>query len=519
MMNTLRAKLLAGLVVTGGAYYITPPRILAKIGIEKAFTVEDFTVTDLEGKSVTLSDCIGRPVLVYIWQTSCPASIQSVPMVETLYQKYKYTQLCFLPVSTDHAGAQKDDARQVIKAFADQHQLRYPVYKGWGYLPIELYASEIPFVYLIDRKGVLRRQYVMLPDHRGKLETDISAMLYDGSPESKISMTDPVSPELLSEYDEEINQDAGVKQLLDLEQFDRLDAMADDLRATKARFKWGKWKLRRFYDALIFVQEDLSMEQKLQLYEKWSTARPGSITARVAAGYLLVNSAENARGTGYAKDVSDENMKLYEERLAKARVVLEEAEKLPAKCPTLYNVMLRVAHGQGWGRQEYEDLFKKAVALEPLYTDFYESKAYYLLPQWYGSAGEWEKFAEESAEATKDSEGMGLYRRILVDISPVYGENGVNLFKETKASWPKMRQGFIDVDKKYPDSLILLNSFAWYACIAGDKETAKAVFSRIGDRYAPVLWKNKIQYSRWRSWANETKDASILNKFEKFFSP
>jgi hypothetical protein len=245
---------------------------------------------------------------------------------------------------------------------------------------------------------------------------------------------------------------------------------------------------------------------------------PASVTARVAAADILVSAAWKARGTGYASEVSEENFRLFKERHAAARKILEETEKLPESCPVFYDVLLHLARGQGWEREEYERLFAKAVDLDPLYTDFYVEKAYYLLPQWYGRPGEWEKFAETSAEAVKDPAGMELYARIIWNMSRVYGTKGEDLFKKTDVSWPKMRQGFIEADKRYPGSLITLNGFAWFACLAGDKETAKGLFARLGDGYDPSVWGNPVLYHRWRDWANGTESGGILKKLSKMLS-
>ena len=63
--------------------------------------------------------------------------------------------------------------------------------------------------------------------------------------------------------------------------------------------------------------------------------------------------------------------------------------------------MHTVALGQGWRRNEYDALYKKAVEGEATYYEFYFRKAYYLLPRWYGKPGEWERFAEEAAKEAK----------------------------------------------------------------------------------------------------------------------
>ncbi len=58
---------------------------------------------------------------------------------------------------------------------------------------------------------------------------------------------------------------------------------------------------------------------------------PDSITARVALAGSWVGYAADARGDGYADTVSQENWKLFKERVANAHNELIEAKKLEQK--------------------------------------------------------------------------------------------------------------------------------------------------------------------------------------------
>ena len=64
----------------------------------------------------------------------------------------------------------------------------------------------------------------------------------------------------------------------------------------------------------------------------------------------------------------------------------------------------------------------------------------------------------------------------------------------------------MDLNNKSPGSFIILNTFAWHACQAGDKATAKAVFTLIEDKYNPLLWKNRMIYAKWRKWAESSSE-------------
>ncbi len=134
--------------------------------------------------------------------------------------------------------------------------------------------------------------------------------------------------------------------------YPQLEKTADDLRKTKARFPEGVWKLPSFYDGLDPQAHGANPPDWKGWFAKldaWKAAFPDSPTQPVARAEALVNYGWEARGSGYANTVTSEGWKLLAERLAQARGVLEEAEKLPVRDPHWYCIMQAVAIGRGAG--------------------------------------------------------------------------------------------------------------------------------------------------------------------------
>ncbi|MCL2238758.1 MAG: TlpA family protein disulfide reductase [Defluviitaleaceae bacterium] len=50
-------------------------------------TAYDFTVHDVDGNEVRLSDFFGRPIVLNFWTTWCPSCVQSSPYFEQLYRE------------------------------------------------------------------------------------------------------------------------------------------------------------------------------------------------------------------------------------------------------------------------------------------------------------------------------------------------------------------------------------------------------------------------------------------------
>jgi hypothetical protein len=180
---------------------------------------------------------------------------------------------------------------------------------------------------------------------------------------------------------------ASTGQMLQREQFEKLDCLADQVRSTKERFSGGHWKLHELYrgvsdpvqyPATHATQEDWN--QLFRLLEQWQTKQPKSITPRVALAQAYIGYAFDARGNGLSDSVSDSGWKLFEQRIAKARLTLEKAAALPVTCPEWYVAMLLVAQNQSWEISETRALYDEAERREPGY--YYDARVFatYLLP-------------------------------------------------------------------------------------------------------------------------------------------
>ncbi len=276
---------------------------------------------------------------------------------------------------------------------------------------------------------------------------------------------------------------------LEDKRFADLEAMAATLRSAQTRWQTGLWKLPDFYVGVTAQQGEY--ETLAPLLEEWIKTYPNSVTPRVAKADSLVNHAWEVRGSDWAAEVKPEAWPVFEERLQQANAVIEEARGLPGQDPALDSVLQTVYLGLGgeFGRSQYEELFAKATTAFPGYYGYYFSKAHYLLPRWHGEPGEWEAFAAEAADASP--EGDALYTRIAWANSRFYD----NIFQETSVSWPRMKKGFEQILKAYPDSRWNLNSYARFAVQAGDADTARRLMGLIGDTPDIIAWRGP---GRWR---------------------
>jgi hypothetical protein len=281
--------------------------------------------------------------------------------------------------------------------------------------------------------------------------------------------------------------------------FDELELNASQARAAKARFGDGSWKIWHFYDALACVSTEPESMWQLHdtIHRDWITAKPTSITARVAQAGFLTEYAWHARGSGAAQTVSAASWKLFNERLESSRQALINCRNAGKSVPEWWLTGMRIALGQGWRRDDYDRFCTQARALEPTFYYFDTARSRYLSAKWYGKAGEWEADADRAAAEPR---GLGLeaYSHCLLEQVNNYN----NVFRQTRASWPKTKQGFELMEQRYPKSRMVVSLHARMACTGNDQATAHQLFARLPENaYTPDVWVSRAKWDLARSWA------------------
>jgi hypothetical protein len=289
-----------------------------------------------------------------------------------------------------------------------------------------------------------------------------------------------------------------VRQEYNRRLFDQLEKRAGDLRREKPLFGNGAWKLVEFYGSFTCRDEEPERmwKQHRQIHQQWLAAFPQSITAHIAYADFMMSYAWHARGSGFAKEVAADAWQLFSERVTQAQETLEETRQLPEKDPFWWSVTLRVARARSWGKQEFDRAVEEAKAVEPKFWTYDISRAESLLPRWFGKPGDWEEYAEQAA-ARPDGLGAEVYARIVASLHSYYD----NVFHETKASWPKTRDGLAQIRQRCPESLDAISETALLAVMAEDRAVAKAMFDQLGDRYLEGVWQTPEYFLRSREWA------------------
>ncbi len=153
---------IVGVLIVAAAFFFfkgTKPAVNspAPANIQKSAVVDQgtkfqdapqFTLPDLEGKDVSLSDFKGKLVFLNFWATWCPPCRREIPHFVELVNKYGKDGFTVLGVALDP----RDFAK--VKPFAKEYGINYPVVYDKKRVS-ELYGGigSIPTTFVINRQG------------------------------------------------------------------------------------------------------------------------------------------------------------------------------------------------------------------------------------------------------------------------------------------------------------------------------------------------------------------------------
>ncbi|HYM21271.1 MAG TPA: TlpA disulfide reductase family protein [Candidatus Kapabacteria bacterium] len=131
----------------------------------------DFSLQDINGNIVKLSDFKGKTVVLNFWATWCAPCRKEIPDFIEMQNQYGKDGLQFVGVAIDQEGV------QVIKPFAEKAKMNYPVLVGDDAVFAKFGGGNaIPVTFLIDKKGAIRNSYVgMRP--KASLEEMVLALM------------------------------------------------------------------------------------------------------------------------------------------------------------------------------------------------------------------------------------------------------------------------------------------------------------------------------------------------------
>lgn len=147
---------------------LAEPPVEPRPAVELGRYAPDFTLTDLNGEAVSLSDWRGQVVLLNFWASWCAPCRQEMPLLQATYTAYADDGLVVLAVNMG-------EEKRRVENFAVDLALTFPVLADEEITVGTLYRVRgVPTTFFIDRDGVIRQRYV------GPLSADVLASILSG---------------------------------------------------------------------------------------------------------------------------------------------------------------------------------------------------------------------------------------------------------------------------------------------------------------------------------------------------
>lgn len=122
-------------------------------GHEQNQTAYDFTLQDLEGSEISLSDFKGNGVVLNFWATYCPPCEKEMPYLNNVYQEYKEKGIKILAVNAK-------EPRIIVSPYVEEKNLSFPILLDRTGTTIDQYKIlNLPVTFFIDEDGVIIEKF------------------------------------------------------------------------------------------------------------------------------------------------------------------------------------------------------------------------------------------------------------------------------------------------------------------------------------------------------------------------
>jgi peroxiredoxin len=140
---------------------------------QAGFLAPDFSLTTLDGQTITLSDLRGKVVLLNFWAAWCPPCKAEMPAIERTYQDFKVQGFVVLAVDST-----VQDSVEAARIFIAENGLSFPVPLDETGEVTRLYrVQSLPTSFFIGADGVIREVVIGGPMAEALLRSRVEELL------------------------------------------------------------------------------------------------------------------------------------------------------------------------------------------------------------------------------------------------------------------------------------------------------------------------------------------------------
>ncbi len=136
----------------------------------------DFQLTDMNGKSVSLSELRGKAILLNFWATWCPFCQAERPTIQQIHQEWQSKRLVVLTVDIINSRTTETPAN--LADFMQKNNYSFPVLLDETQIVTKSYfIKQTPTNFLIDKDGIIREVTVGAYSSKAAMEDSLNKIL------------------------------------------------------------------------------------------------------------------------------------------------------------------------------------------------------------------------------------------------------------------------------------------------------------------------------------------------------
>ena len=138
------------LIITAGLTLIMMASFASCNKQNEGVYAPEFTLQNLNGETVSLSDFRGKPVMLVFWEINCTACKFQIPYIQAIYDNYSNDTIALLSINTG-------DKASSIQEYITSRGITYPVLLDQKHQVSQSYGIPgVPVTFLIDAEGIIK---------------------------------------------------------------------------------------------------------------------------------------------------------------------------------------------------------------------------------------------------------------------------------------------------------------------------------------------------------------------------
>lgn len=177
----MRLKILKtrGLLLAGLSMLLCLPVVYATLA-------PDFTLTDIDGNTFSLSDFRGQVVILEFFATYCGSCIDEIPHLMAIQQTRSLNQ-AFVIVAV---SIWDQDTNERLRQFRDEYTIPWILARDTANVRRDYGVSALPTLFVIDQDGYVAYQHIDVIVETYTLVKEVSRLLADVNGDDLIDISD-----------------------------------------------------------------------------------------------------------------------------------------------------------------------------------------------------------------------------------------------------------------------------------------------------------------------------------------